>query len=242
MNRTPHRKAASNPEVAKLIKNLTRTWKHTSAGERRAMVAELLANHCSIRGIAHEANLPESTVRQYSKPPDQPVGISLPRPFPAPVTPASTAGKPLAAKAGPSKKKYERLESIDSLRARVDEIIVNLIRTELGAKEQSPDLEKLAQVLSYARKYALGPFAKWAWTELLAPAVTESAFAHITRPSGTPTMSKIERLGLWVATILNSLGVQRAGRSVAIDEVERQLVQEPKSERKGEATPHLRLS
>lgn len=66
-HQTKHRIAASNPEVKKLLVKLMRTWKRSNPHERRRAVAELLAQGCTIHGIAEDAHVPASTVRLYSK-------------------------------------------------------------------------------------------------------------------------------------------------------------------------------
>jgi len=65
---TKHDRAASDPKVKDRISKLKKRWKRANTEERSAMLLEL-PEDCSIRGLARDLDLPESTLRQYSKAP-----------------------------------------------------------------------------------------------------------------------------------------------------------------------------
>ena len=148
---------------------------------------------------------------------------------PASAKKESTAGKLAKTIAGYAKKDLKHYETIESPRARADEIIVNLIRAELGENEQPPKPEKVAEVLSVALKHMQGRYREWSrernplWQ--LPMATTEKMLLVGIRPSGTPAMSKTEQVGLWVADTLNFICKHNWEGIRAIQEAKRQLVE-----------------
>jgi hypothetical protein len=56
-----------NPKVRELITQLHKRWRRAQSEERRARIAELLNEDCTIRGLAEDLGQPESVIRYYSK-------------------------------------------------------------------------------------------------------------------------------------------------------------------------------
>jgi hypothetical protein len=92
-SRIAHRLVALRPEVDVLIKEIRKNWDDWTSDERTEHLSVLTSKGCTIRGLATDLGIPESTLRRYSKPSTSRLEKSDPRSdAPAQKSPAQKAG------------------------------------------------------------------------------------------------------------------------------------------------------
>ena len=64
---TAHRKIADSPEVEPLIVKLREDWENLDDIQRGDFLRDLVSRGCSLRGLASDLVVPETTLRRYMK-------------------------------------------------------------------------------------------------------------------------------------------------------------------------------
>ena len=284
MSQTPHRTAASNREVRELIKKLKRTWKHLSPDERQGIVIELLDEGCSIRGIAEDTGIAESTLRQYSKRPDNSSGTAQrasdspekvkPKTVQASVpgkagskqmAPASAKGKQVPASAkdkvgeisqkpapsakrlittlpsrpselgkdvSPDEQRREKEESLESMRRRLPDIIVEFIRAKLGPPDTPARIAQIRELLESSRIFTQRHLPT-IYPKHLPNAITVNQLYELTKPDFRNKQLDAFLLGNWLAVLVFSLDfrnktdLRTSPWEREIELAERQLLPQP---------------
>jgi hypothetical protein len=244
-SRVAHQQAASKPEVKALIKKMEKNWKRWTPEERKEHLSTLISKDCTIRGLADDLGMSESTLRQYSTPWTLRVeGKVPPKEVPAP----KQAVRKAVSNRLPERPDRHPLKDGAS-ESRVNELVqiaLDFIQGEYAMPETSPAPTHIQSVLTDA-ELRLRDFV---WprpspVKLLPGASTQEIF-RMAKPVETLGENLIEYRGKWLATILVSMtpdpaiGVrairQAKPYAAELEETAKQLKEATERELK----PHLR--